>query len=114
MFICSFFALHSIIHPRATTEFLYRYNDANIAHIFLSFKLDTTSRKTEVEKVLRQLKDQGMSGFDISDDEVAKTHARYMIGGSAIVPNERLFRFGVHPSHSDLGSCLPEPHARIP
>jgi len=89
----SFFALHSIIHPRATTEFIYRYNDANTAHIFLSFKLETTSRKTEVEKVLRQLEEQGMTGFDISDDEVAKTHARYMIGGCAVVPNERLFRF---------------------
>ena len=27
----SFFALHSAIHPRATTEFIYRYNDPELA-----------------------------------------------------------------------------------
>ncbi|OAX39991.1 threonine dehydratase I [Rhizopogon vinicolor AM-OR11-026] len=89
----SFFTLHSIIHPRATTEFIYRYNDPNTAHIFLSFKLETKTRKEEVKMVLRRLEESGMSGFDISDDEVAKTHARYMIGGCAVVSNERLFRF---------------------
>jgi hypothetical protein len=35
-----------------------------------------------------------MKGFDISDDELAKSHARYMIGGRHSVPNERIFRFG--------------------
>lgn len=35
-----------------------------------------------------------MKGYDISDDEMAKTHARYMIGGTSDVGDERLFRFG--------------------
>lgn len=35
-----------------------------------------------------------MKGFDISDNEFAKSHARYMIGGSTAVENERVFRFG--------------------
>ena len=35
-----------------------------------------------------------MTGYDISDDEMAKSHARYMIGGASDVPNERIFRFG--------------------
>ncbi|KAG1881345.1 tryptophan synthase beta subunit-like PLP-dependent enzyme [Suillus tomentosus] len=89
----SFFALHSIIHPRATTEFIYRYNDPNTAHLFLSFKLDTSFRKKEVEKVLEEIKKQGMTAYDVSDDEVAKSHARYMIRGSTAIPNERVFRF---------------------
>ena len=48
----------------------------------------------EVSKVLSALEEDDMKGFDISDDEMSKTHARYMIGGCSNVPNERLFRFG--------------------
>ena len=29
---------------------------------------------------------------DLSDDEVAKLHIRYLIGGHANIANERLFR----------------------
>lgn len=89
----SFFALHSAIHPRATTEFIYRYNDPALAQIYISFKLESTQREKEVAYVLAQLEKGGMRGFDISDDELAKSHARYMVGGRSDVPNERLFRF---------------------
>jgi threonine dehydratase len=60
----------------------------------MSFKLSTLSRQTEVSEVLSALSEQGMKGFDISDDEMAKSHARYMIGGAKTVENERVFRFG--------------------
>jgi len=43
--------------------------------------------------VLDELERGGMKGHDISDDEMAKSHARYLIGGASDVPNERLFRF---------------------
>ncbi|EGN99737.1 hypothetical protein SERLA73DRAFT_121854 [Serpula lacrymans var. lacrymans S7.3] len=89
----SFIALHSLIHPRAITEFIYRYNSPTIAHIFLSFKLETSLRSKEVASVLADLEREGMTGHDISDDELAKSHARYMIGGCKEVPDERIFRF---------------------
>ncbi|KAF5321344.1 hypothetical protein D9619_001762 [Psilocybe cf. subviscida] len=90
----SFVALHSIIHPRAVTEFIYRYNISNeMAHVLLSFKLQTSARQTEVAEVISTLESAGMKGYDISDDEMAKSHVRYMIGGTQQVPNERLFRF---------------------
>jgi threonine dehydratase len=99
----SFFALHSVIHPRAITEFIYRYNRTtddtgrgHMAHVFLSFKLESTNRSKEVSDLLSTLEREGMKGFDISDDEMAKSHTRYMIGGCTVVPNERLFRFGMH------------------
>jgi threonine dehydratase len=76
------------------TEFIYRYNTPDRAHVFLSFQLETTSRATEVAAVLDELERGGMKGCDISDDEMAKSHARYMIGGASDVPNERIFRFG--------------------
>jgi len=90
--------LHSVIHPREVTEFVYRYNlsgDGDRAHVFLSFKLDTSDRPTEVHQVLSSLATEDMHGFDISDDELAKSHARYMIGGCHAVPHERIFRFGM-------------------
>ena len=37
-----------------------------------------------------------MKGYDISDDELAKSHGRYMIGGAPRVEHERLFRFGMY------------------
>ncbi|KAL0956577.1 hypothetical protein HGRIS_002715 [Hohenbuehelia grisea] len=89
----SFITLHSIIHPRAVTEFIYRYNQPDTAHVFLSFKVDTLSRSTEVAGILQALETEGMKGFDVSDNEMAKSHGRYMIGGCQAVPNERLFRF---------------------
>lgn len=76
------------------TEFIYRYNSPGRAQVFLSFQLETTSRAEEVAAVLAELERGGMNGLDISDDELAKSHARYMIGGASDVPNERIFRFG--------------------
>ena len=35
-----------------------------------------------------------MRGQDISNDELAKSHARYLVGGKQDVPHERIFRFG--------------------
>lgn len=89
----SFIELHSVIHPRAVTEFLYRYTSSERAHVLLSFKLSSTNREQEVTDVLSTLEKQGMQGYDISDDEMAKSHVRYMIGGCLKVPNERIIRF---------------------
>ncbi|THH10660.1 hypothetical protein EW145_g1170 [Phellinidium pouzarii] len=91
----SFIGLHTVIHPRPITEFLYRYDSPSIAHVFLSFILDSTQRQKEIAGVLDVLKAKNMIGYDISDDELAKTHARYMIGGRKDVPHERVFRFGI-------------------
>ncbi|KDQ57479.1 hypothetical protein JAAARDRAFT_193801 [Jaapia argillacea MUCL 33604] len=89
----SFIALHGLIHPRATTEFIYRYNSPTLAHVFLSFKLASDNRTKEVTDVLAALEREGMKGYDISENELAKSHARYMVGGAKTVPNERVFRF---------------------
>ena len=83
-----------MVHPRATTEFIYRYNDSQRAQVFLSFQLSSTNREKEVADLLAQVQAHDMRGTDISDNELAKSHARYMIGGCKQVPNERLFRFG--------------------
>ncbi|KAF9501517.1 threonine dehydratase I [Pleurotus eryngii] len=89
----SFINLHSVIHPRAVTEFIYRYSDSNVAHVFISFNVDPLRRTDEVAAIITELERIGMKACDISDNEMAKSHGRYMIGGCQSVPNERLFRF---------------------
>lgn len=90
----SFVQLHSIVHPRAVTEFVYRYRTPEIAHVFISFRLDgKLPRSAEVEAVLDACNSSGLTAIDISDDELSKSHARYMIGGRANVRHERTFRF---------------------
>lgn len=79
------------------TEFLYRYNaygSPDRAHIVFSVKLESNDRATEIEQLLSALANEDMKGYDISDNEFAKSHGRYMIGGTQVVPNERVFRFG--------------------
>jgi threonine dehydratase len=91
---CSFFALHSIIYPRAVTEFIYRYDDPVKAHVFLSCQLLTQDREAEVDDILGQLEKAQFTAMDISNNELAKTHTRFMIGGRQFVQDERVFRFG--------------------
>ncbi|KLO14263.1 threonine dehydratase I [Schizopora paradoxa] len=102
----SFIALHTVIHPREVTEFIYRYNSPDTAHVFLSFILASNSREKEVQGVLAELEEKGMKGCDISDDEFAKSHARYMVGGSKDVPHERVFRFEFPERHGALRKFL--------
>ncbi|GAA5981447.1 hypothetical protein JCM11641_004766 [Rhodosporidiobolus odoratus] len=110
----AFLALHSVIHPRAVTEFVYRYSSSKRAFIFLSFYLSSSSsrlgasstsgsstpaqtpqqlRQEELSSILSSLKTGGMKALDISDNEMAKSHARYLVGGKSKVENERMFRF---------------------
>lgn len=94
----SFLLLHSIIHPRAVTEFIYRYNcyvPSDRAHIIFSLKLETPDRDNELKQLFAEFEKQDIKASDISDNEFAKSHARYMIGGSQIVPDERVLRFGM-------------------
>lgn len=36
----------------------------------------------------------GMEAWDLSEDELSKDHARFLIGGKVDVVDERVFRFG--------------------
>lgn len=86
----SFIQMMNQVHPRAVTEFSYRYNHKDHAHIYISFKVKDP--KTEIKQVLDGWSQSGMKGIDVSDNELAKAHARYMVGGNRPV-NERVFRF---------------------
>lgn len=77
--------------PRAITEFNYRYSDRQRAAVFAGVQL----RSGEADKValLASLHDKGFEARDITDNEMAKMHVRYMVGGHARgLVGERLLR----------------------
>lgn len=78
--------------PRLITEFNYRYADSKDAHVFAGIQLRHGIE--EKNALLEQLQEKGYKVIDLSNDEVAKMHVRYMVGGHAgQVTDERLFRF---------------------
>jgi threonine dehydratase len=76
---------------RAITEFNYRYADESEAHVFVGVQM--ARGQQEKDDLVAQLTTQGYSLLDMSDNEMAKLHMRYMVGGRATVADERLFRF---------------------
>ncbi|KAF9177006.1 hypothetical protein BGZ51_009291 [Haplosporangium sp. Z 767] len=89
----SFLKLYMHIHPLMVTEFSYRFaaNPKKEAHIYMSFLCQ--DRRKEVPLIMESIAKEGMQAWDISEDEMAKSHARYMIGGRSEAANERMFRF---------------------
>ncbi|RKZ68064.1 MAG: threonine ammonia-lyase, biosynthetic [Gammaproteobacteria bacterium] len=78
--------------PRLITEFNYRYGDSKTAHIFAGVQL--RHGVEEKQGLIDSLKDKGYEVVDLSGDEVAKMHVRYMVGGHAAqAENELLYRF---------------------
>ncbi|MDH2433384.1 threonine dehydratase [Pokkaliibacter plantistimulans] len=77
---------------RNVTEFNYRYADASTAHVFAGISIGKNGQGKD--ELLRDLQDNGFEVVDLSDDEMAKLHIRYMIGGQAReITNEVLYRF---------------------
>jgi threonine dehydratase len=88
----AFRQLYSMIWPRNVTEFSYRFNTENEAHIFISFQ-PVMSVGNDFEGVREKLTSNGFENVDITNNDLAKTHIRHLAGGRSVVPNERLFRF---------------------
>ncbi|KAI9498875.1 threonine ammonia-lyase, biosynthetic [Zychaea mexicana] len=87
----SFMKMIEHVLPRNVTEFTYRYSDLKDAHVYISFKVDHLAQ--EVEQVLKAWAADGLKGCDVSHNELAKAHARYMVGGRGRPDHERVFRF---------------------
>ena len=84
---CTLLGTHNV------TEFSYRYQSAERAQIFVGVEL--SGGRAQLEAVIEKLRAHGYDTENLTDNELAKSHLRYMIGGaSAAVAGERLFRFG--------------------
>jgi threonine dehydratase len=88
----SFRVLCHDLGPRLITEFNYRYTDDSNAHVFAGIRLKNGLQEKQI--LLQNLLDKGYEVLDMSDNEVAKMHIRYMVGGSAKqIKDELLYRF---------------------
>ncbi|MBC3766499.1 threonine ammonia-lyase, biosynthetic [Neptunicella marina] len=88
----------SLLGGRAITEFNYRYANPKQAHVFVGLKL--REGRKEFERITQTLTAQHYPVSDLSDNEMAKLHVRYMVGGRPIgLKNERIysFQFPEHP-----------------
>jgi threonine dehydratase len=87
----SYRAFVDVLGPRTITEFNYRYADDSAAHVFVGLKLADAPR--DKPAVIAELEGRGYEVIDISADETAKLHVRYMVGGRApALRDEVLFR----------------------
>lgn len=81
-----------VLGKRAITEFNYRYADDQDAQVFCGVELREGA--LEKEHLLTQLRDREYSVVDMTDNETAKLHIRYMVGGHAHQAiDERVYRF---------------------
>jgi threonine dehydratase len=89
----SFKKLCQLIGNRSITEFNYRYSDDNNARVFAGIQL--THGSDEKNRLISKLQAKGYKVVDMTGNEVAKLHTRYMICGHPgdSVTNEHLYRF---------------------
>jgi len=86
----SFLKFAHVIGNRAVTEFSYRYADNQKACIFVGVR---TTNEAEKADIIADLTKNGFDVEDMSDDDIAKTHIRYLMGGRVSNRNERLYSF---------------------
>ena len=88
----SFRSFCEVIGKRSISEFNYRYASEKTANVFVGIKTDNIS--SDSEKIFKDLKINNYDYLDLTMDEVAKLHLRYMVGGKPSADiNEKLFRF---------------------
>ncbi len=88
----SFRTFCSALGRRNITEFNYRYADAGSAQVFVG--LSIVPGGSDLAALLDDLRGRGYVTEDMTDNEVAKLHIRYMVGGHApaAVTDERVYR----------------------
>lgn len=86
----SFLKFCRLLAKQSITEFNYRYAEGAQAHIFVGVGL--SNGESEKQALIDRLSDD-FGIIDMSDNSMAKTHIRYMVGGRADAKNEVVYRF---------------------
>jgi threonine dehydratase len=87
----AFQTLCRALGDHSVTEFNYRYGGSDAAHVFVGVGL--SGRASEREALVDSLDAQGFDVVDMTGNEMAKLHVRFMVGGRANLADERLIRF---------------------
>ena len=127
----SFLDLYQAVYPRNVTELSYRITAAaaqeglpwangqhqgytgstkpQAAHVYISYQSrggSVAAQDEDAREVKADLVASGLEPTDLTDNEMAKAHARYLAGGRA--PNvqcERLHRFRAQPRLACCSAC---------
>lgn len=93
-----------VIKNRSITEFNYRLGKRSEAYIFISVMLAGTDEKNDF---INQLEKLEFKYQDLTHNELAKTHVRYMVGGRSYeAENEVIYRFTFPERPGALGDFL--------
>ncbi len=88
----SFLAFCRTLGKRQITEFNYRYADDQQAQVFAGVEL--SRGEEERRELIARLEQKGFAVVDMTDNETAKLHIRFMVGGHTRgVAHENLLRF---------------------
>jgi threonine dehydratase len=88
----SFLRFCELLGRHSVTVFSYRFGDTKAAQVFVSLGL--TQGRAERDQLLHKIAAAGFAARDMTDNEMAKLHVRYMVGGQARgLADERLYRF---------------------
>src|SRR5690606_19264954 len=105
----SFRKFCGLLGKRNITEFNYRFDDPSRAHIFVGVNVHN---RAEAGRIIEMLARHELPAIDLTDDEMAKSHIRYMVGGHAPkADNELLYRFIFPERPGALMSFLTELHS---
>ena len=88
----SFLKFCRLLGKSYITEFNYRYSYADQARIFVGIRIKD---KNDIPNIVRLLQENDLPAYNITDNEMAKMHVRYMVGGISptLIENEHIFRF---------------------
>jgi threonine dehydratase len=89
----SFSDLVQAVLPQAVTEFSYRYANDKSANVLMGMSVSASARAQELYSLISRLANDGMVATDVSEDELVKTHIRYLNGGRSTCSDERLYMF---------------------
>jgi len=107
----SFQRMYNAVQPRLVTEFVYRHTPhKDKALIYMALEQPegfTANQADESRQVIESLAAIEVEATDITGNDLAKTHARYLAGGRpGPIPGERIIRFEFPETPGALASFL--------
>lgn len=89
----AFADLIKAVLPCAVTEFSYRYATKEAGNVLMGIAVDPSTRTSDLSDLISRLATDGVTVTDLSEDELAKSHIRYLVGGRSNVQDECVYMF---------------------
>ncbi|KAH7330549.1 threonine dehydratase-like protein [Rhexocercosporidium sp. MPI-PUGE-AT-0058] len=91
----AFVELITHIAPHTVTECSYRFATDEVANVLVSVSLagPANQRVAALQSLMERIDRSNMTMTDLSGDELAKSHIRYLVGGQSYVTDERIYMF---------------------